>query len=860
MKTPCFSLTGATFTRTALTTVALTTVALTTVALTTSDVQAQNGTERPTTLPAYGRTLVGNDDSTAIVHNPANLAFLPGAELRWTGAFLNERASTPGQGHAIGFAFPFEFLPLATGVRFDMVRPPGQAASDMYGHSVGYQWFTWALAMGSDTASVGLSYQTSYSDSIEIHGMNSWTFAANLRPSDYFGLAGVVRNANTPRSDSDRVLGVSYDLGTAFRPTGTDILEIGLEASFVDESSGYWVPRVVADLGIPTLGRLRSDVSWIDPAGDVFAEPSFTASTSLVVHMNTRHGSAEGALGTRYGSALGGAQNKPYDNLHTEVAFRSFRQTRAADNLPYALRIRIESTPDDRDHVALLRSLWNMAENEPNLRAVLLELRADPASSLAHIQELQDAIYHLQNNGKKVLCHLESAGGSGLYLCSVADQLLMNPAGNIRYAGLKSSRYYLKGLLDKVGVRADFVRIGDHKSAPEAMVRTEGTETSISDRVGMLQAVEIELSSGIAKGRDLTVEELRKSVKKGPFTAVEAKRAGLVDGFAFDDMLEDKTRALAGDELLFEKGPQAATKPERFGPRERVAIVYVSGDMVDGQSQSIPFLGMETAGSYTIAAALKQVRDDPSIASVVLRVETGGGSAMAADVIWREVQLTAEKKPVVVSMGAAAASGGYYIASPGSYIYANPLTITGSIGIFYGKMDFAGLLGKIGVNIETLRTEQHADAQSPFRPFTDEEREVLKDKIRQFYGLFLRRVADGRGLTREEVDAVGRGRVWTGRQAKEHKLVDGLGGLRQALAKARVMGGVSDDAPIVELPKRKTSLLGKLLGVEGIKAELGKQTPLPKELMDVARAIAPYALYGEDQPLARIELLPNLVP
>lgn len=840
---------------------ALASVALVSLSLSnTSLAYAQNGTQRPTTLPAFGRTLVGNDDSTAIVQNPANLAFLPGAELRWTGAFLNESAETASQGHAVGFALPLDFLPLATGFRFDMVSPPGRAAEQTYGRQVNYQWFTWALAMGSDTASVGLSYQTSYSDAIEIHGMNSWTFAANLRPSDYFGLAGVVRNANSPRSDSGTKLGVTYDLGTVFRPTGTDLLELGFEASFVDENSGYWIPRVVADVGIPTLGRLRSDVSLIDPVGDVFGDPAWTASTSLVIHMNSRHGSGEASLGARYGNALGNAQNRAYDNLHAEAAFRTFRQTHAADNLPYALRIRMEDTPDDRGHVKLLRSLWRMAESEPNLRAVLLELRASPASSLAHIQELQDAIYHLQNNGKKVLCHLESASGAALYLCSIADQVLINPAGNIRYAGLKSSRYYLKGLLDKVGVRADFVRIGEHKSAPEGLARTEGTETSIRDRVEMLQEVELELSAGIAKGRDLTVDEFRKAVKKGPFTAVEAKHADLVDGFAFDDMLEEKTRSLAGEDLIFEKGSRAPTKPKRFGPVERVAIVYVSGDMVDGKSQSIPFLGMETAGSYTIAASLKQVREDPSIAAVVLRIETGGGSAMAADVIWREVQLTATKKPVVVSMGAAAASGGYYIASPGSYIYANPLTITGSIGIFYGKMDFADLLGNIGVNIETLRTEEHADAQSPFRPYTDEEREVLKDKIQQFYGLFLRRVADGRGLTRKEIDAVGRGRVWTGRQAKEHKLVDALGGLRQALAKARVMGGVRDDAPILELPKRRTSLLGKLLGVEGLKAELGSAPPMPKELLDIAKAVAPYALYSQDQPLARIELLPNFMP
>jgi protease-4 len=311
-----------------------------------------------------------------------------------------------------------------------------------------------------------------------------------------------------------------------------------------------------------------------------------------------------------------------------------------------------------------------------------------------------------------------------------------------------------------------------------------------------------------------------------------------VDGFAFDDMLEDKTEELTDEDLVFEKGSEAPTREARFGPSQRLAIIYVEGDMVDGRSRFFPFIGIQTAGSYTIAESLKQVREDPSVGAVVLRVETGGGSAMAADVIWREVQLTAKEKPVIVSMGTAAASGGYYISSPGTFVYANPLTITGSIGIFYGKIDVAGLLGKIGVNVETLKTSKHADAQS----------------------LFLRRVADGRGMTKQQVDAVGRGRVWTGRQAKEHQLVDALGGLRQALAKARVMGGLRDDAAILELPVRKTSILGKILGVEGIKEHLsGTPTPLPQEMMDAARTVAPYALYSSSEPLARVESLPILL-
>ncbi len=835
-------------------------VLLTSVSLNLETAHAQSAVQRAEPLPAFSRSLVSNNDSTALIQNPANLAYLPGFEVRWTGAFLKENADAASQGNAIGLALPFGFIPVSTGIRLDMIDPPAKAASDVYDRAVSYQWLTWALALGSDTAAIGFSYQQSYSDAVEAHNFHSWNLGLNYRPSDFVGLAAVAHNMNAPLSKGGAQLGRSYEFGTAIRPLGTSDVEVSLEASFFDEKNGYWVPRAVLDVGIPTLGRLRTDISVIDPAESAFPS-SWLASTSLVVNMNSRHGAGEASIGTRYGSALGDAQSRAYDNIHAEVAFQGFRRSFAADNLPYALRLRIENTPSTRGHVALLRKLWRMAEQEPHLKAVLLEIRATPARSLAHIQELQDAIYHLKNNGKKVLCHLESASGAALYLCSAADKTLMNPAGNIHYSGLKSSGFYFKGLLDKLGVRADFVRIGKHKSAPEALSRTKGTATAIKDRTDLLQQVELELSSSIARGRNLEVADLRKSVARGPFTAVEAKQAGLVDGFAFDDMLEEKTREMAGPELVFQTGERAKTEKKRFGPAQRMAIVYVDGNMVDGRSQTFPFIGIHTAGSYTIAESLKQVREDPSISAVVLRVETGGGSAMAADVIWREVQLTATKKPVIVSMGSAAASGGYYVAAPGSYVYANPLTITGSIGIFYGKMDIAGMLSKIGVNVETLRTSTRADAESAFRPFTDDERKELKKKIQQFYGLFLTRVAAGRGLTKKQVDAVGRGRVWTGRQAKEHHLVDELGGLRQALAKARIMGRLRDDATIIELPVQKTSLLGKLIGVEGIKSELRNSvTPLPPEFMKVAQAIAPYALYPSSQALARIEFLPDLLP
>jgi protease-4 len=263
---------------------------------------------------------------------------------------------------------------------------------------------------------------------------------------------------------------------------------------------------------------------------------------------------------------------------------------------------------------------------------------------------------------------------------------------------------------------------------------------------------------------------------------------------------------------------------------------------------------MNLLGSYSMAETLKQIREDSSIAAVVLRVESPGGSGMASDVIWREVQLTARHKPVIVSMGTVAASGGYYVASAGTRILANPLTLTGSIGVYYGKADIAQLMKKIGVSVEVYKTAPRADIESIFRPFSADEKRVLKRKVGQFYETFLARVALSRKLSRQDVDRAGQGRVWTGEQAQARRLVDELGGLRQALDRARAAAGLPAHAPIIELPPPKRSLLGQILGVEGLQAETRGASYLPPQLADMVRALAPFVIYSSDQPLALMEL------
>jgi protease-4 len=806
----------------------------------------------PDRLPALGRSVAGTDDSHALVLNPANLAFIPGPELRWEGIYLGEGLAVPWQGHAFSGAvqLPFSF---ATGLRVDIVDPPARAFS---GLSSSYQWLTWGLALqASESLAFGFSLQRSYSSGIVADSLGSYSAGISARPAGFLGLSLVGQHLNAPLEGAavDRLaaigapnvsLGRSFTTALAVRPLGTRAVELGLEGRYM-AAPALWEPRATLGIDLPWIGRLHGEFAMITPADQL----TWRASASLSLFANTLGGSTELEVGAVTGTALG--QTSSY-NFYNEVAFRGFREPVGFGPRRNAVRIRFEGTPETREHVALLRKLWSLAD-EPDVAAVVFEVRSSPADSLAHVQELRDAVRVLRAKGKRVLCHLEDASGSGLYFCAAADRVLMNPAGGLRFAGLRTRHLYFAKLLENIGVQADFIRIGAHKSAPERFTRESASDVARADTVDLLQQMERWFSGDIAHDRGMSVETLRERIAKGPFIAKEAKEAGLIDGYAFDDEIEKATGALVGEAVHLTDDPRADVAPERFGKQRSLALVYVDGDIIDGRSRSIPFLDMQLAGSYTIAETLARVRKSPLIAAVVLRIESPGGSSMASDVMWREVALTAREKPVIVSMGDIAASGGYYIAAPATRIFANPLTITGSIGVFYGKADVSGLLRKLGVSVEVYKTTARADAESMFRPFSDDERRELEHKVGQFYDVFISRVAEGRKLNKEAVDRIGQGRVWTGEQAKANGLIDELGGLRQALAEARKRGALPDDAPIVELPKIQTSLLGQLLGIEGIHADT-LAAALPPAVTELAHAMAPFLVHPSDKPLSRIEI------
>ena len=800
---------------------------------------------RPNTLPVFGQPISGNQDSRATVLNSANLAFSDAAEIRYDGVFAADEVYRSIQGHAVGLSAPL-FGGLAVGFRFDAMNPPPGVGATF---QADYQWFTTAIAYALNSSlAFGTSFQWANSKGPFAADLFLWNLAATYRPTTWMSISGLANSVNAPVNRYGSSMPATWDLATSFLPTGRKNVELGLEAKFFPAES-LWRPRATLGIEIPYFGKINGEFQTTDPSQ---SNVEWLAAINLALYVNSSSGSLELNGGTVTGTAV--APSGTWSGT-AGFALKIARENTGTEGFSHAVKYDFDHALGVREHVHTLRSLWSLVD-EPSVKGVVFNIKSSPSSSYAHLQEMRDAIFYLQQNKIKVLCLLEDAGAGALYLCSAADWIQIAPAGGIRYAGQSVQRMYYRGLLDKLGIQADFVRIGDHKSAPESFTRKEATEVAKADTIDLLQQVEKSFVTGIAQGRKLSVDDVRYAAKKGPFLAREAFDSKLVDSVDFPDSLKRPMTQLFDGPISIGSSSRASRKSTHYATGRRLGIVYVDGDIMSGESKKIPFLGINIVGSDTISDTLRSLSNDPSIGSIVLRIESPGGSSVASDQMWREVQLAARQKPVIVSMGSIAASGGYYIASPATHVFANPLSITGSIGVYYGKANVQQLLGKLGLSTQTYRTSSHADAESIFRPFTSEERHVLSSKIDQIYDLFLDRVSEGRKLPKAEIDKIGQGRVWTGIQAKENHLVDDLGGIRQALAFARIAGGLDEDCQIAEYPVIHTSLLGSLLGIEGIHAS---ETSALSELAEspivqtAASLIAPFALYPEGQAMTRME-------
>ena len=789
-------------------------------------------------LPSQNPVSLESETSTLV--NPANLAFMTGPEARVSLVRTGEASTSSLRGFSAGAAIPFWIV--ATGLHIDWMTPPGgvSEALNLGGAGTRYDWVRWGNAVKlNDWAAFGTTLAWSNSSASATRNLFAVSSGLTLRPLNFAGASVVLRDWNAPSNGTAASVGPSVDFGLALRPIdGRRMLEFGGTASYFSDAR-RWSAGVTLAADVPRVGTLRAGAQLSD-----FERPAVVANVGIEVNLDK----LQAAGGLVFGSAV----TRGGTGAYASAAWRGFTESPRLPKLGRVIKIRFDSTPDVRRHVRLMRRLWQLAD-DPTVDGVLLVPRAEPAPSLAHAEEMIDAIQLLRERGKKVLCHLEDATGRELYVCSQADRIAMNPAGGLRFAGLASSSFFLGGVLDKLGVRADFVRIGKYKSAPEQF--TDGpTRVAEDGSRELLRAYDDLIMSTIARGRDMPTEVARARIGAGPLIAPEARDAKLVDVLAYEDEIDRFVEETFGQRMRIADLESLDEAPNHWQHPSRVAVVYLHGDMVDGESRDVPIVGVKLAGSLTVARALKRAREDSSVKAVVFRIETGGGSSLAADVILREAALTAKVKPLVVSMGSKAASGGYYVAVASRDIFANRATLTGSIGIFYGKVDFVGLLDKLGISMAMHRAEPRADAESLFRPFTDDEHVLLGRKVKQFYDLFVGRVAEGRHLTPEAVHAVAQGHVWTGDQAASRALVDRIGGIRQALARARALAGLPRDAPILELPELKKTLFDTALDWVGVpKLQASDMSWLPLPIIEAARALVPLTLLGMEKPMARLE-------
>ncbi len=425
----------------------------------------------------------------------------------------------------------------------------------------------------------------------------------------------------------------------------------------------------------------------------------------------------------------------------------------------------------------------------------------------AQVEELRDAVLAVRAAGKPTVCWGEAFTNKEYFLATACEEVRLARAGILLANGLAVTQLYYADALERFGVHANFEHVGAYKSAIEPLTRNGPSEPAAEATNAMLDSLYATFVQGIADGRGWPVERARALVDAAPMTPFDAEAAGAIDGTAWRDELAE---GRVGDDPIRGSAYLGKLRRRWSSGKRGIAVIYAHGTITGGESGSDLF-GGSGIGDKTLRRQLGEVRDDDDVVAVVLRVDSPGGSGTASEAIWRELRRTAEVKPVVISMGDYAASGGYYISTGADYIVAEPTTLTGSIGVFGGKVNLRGLYEEIGLRVHSFQRGRMARLLSSTTDFDPEERRHFRRYLGVFYQTFLTRVADARGLSLDEVHAVAQGRVWTGEQAARLGLVDELGGLDVAIRRAAELAGRDEEGlAIWRYPERK-SLLERLV-------------------------------------------------
>jgi len=673
----------------------------------------------------------------------------------------------------------------------------------------------------------------------------SWNAGFGFRPLPFVSFGAVANDINRPDRDGS-VLEPSYGMALALRPFGwryTLSADLQLTKSDDHDYGDHLDPLIRLEAqpmdGIRLIGEYRTDSEFFglgfSVAVDRLAVGSFRRMDDFGGHLQS-----VGYI--HLTSAVQPNQFTPPPHQIVEIKLDGeIRESEA----PFSLF--------GGGHAKTLQKLRREIQHyadDPLVDGLLINFQ-NPQMGFAQAQQLRRSLEEFKDTGKRLIAFSETYSQRSYYIATVCDEIYLLPVGDVDLKGLAAVMGYWKGTLDKLGIGIQVVRVRDYKTAANSFAFEEPTEAEAEMINWLLDDIYGQMCDKIAVGRNWTVDEAKSKVDGGPYTAKWAFDEGLVDSLKYHDelakALKDDRFHLVGEKAYWSRGDYSEDWPDLRVPK--VAVIYAEGAIVSGESGQNLFSG-SYMGSETIARAIAQAREDKNIDAIILRVDSPGGSGLASDVIYREVRRTTEdeenRKPIIVSMGNVAGSGGYYISCAADTIIAEAGTITGSIGVIAMKPNLQGLHKKIRYNTSTFKRGEHADAYSLSRPFTDEEMEILKQAIEEFYGDFVGKVAEGRGMEKASVDSIGEGRVWTGQQGKDRGLVDLIGGMDLAFEVVRAQLGEAEGAALdlQFFPEHRGFFANMAQGL----AQMGHK-PLPEAVTKTLEPLYMIAVFNEGEPL-----------
>ena len=477
---------------------------------------------------------------------------------------------------------------------------------------------------------------------------------------------------------------------------------------------------------------------------------------------------------------------------------------RTVDNPFGGISFNSMETKDATGMTEILRNIEH-AKTDPNIKGIYMELSSIPTST-ATLQEIRDKLIEFKESGKFIVTYGESYSQSAYYIASIADKIILNPEGALDLHGMASQVMFYKHLFEKLDVEMQIVRGPNNrfKSAVEPYFLDKMSEANREQMDKLLGTVWGQILTGISQSRNISVEQLNQIADnlETIFNAQKALDFGLVDNLYFKDQVIDELKGLTGSNKEINaigNANYAKSYKDKSVSKNEVAVIYASGQIFDGKGDE-----EQNIYSENLSKTIRKAREDENVKAIVLRVNSPGGSAVASAIIGRELDLTKEVKPIIVSMGNYAASGGYWISAKGDYIFADPTTLTGSIGVFGTFPNVKGLLNdKIGLTFDVVKTNENADFGTITQPLTEFQYSKLQEMVVKTYDDFTKRVAEGRGLTQSYVDSIGQGRVWAGADAIGLGLVDQLGDMEDAIAYAAQKANLGSDYKVTEWPKPK---------------------------------------------------------